>query len=461
LKKKLLLFSFLIVCLSAFAQQQISTFNLSHLNDFSRLNPAYIGDSRFELTILPFSSNIYSNGPTYRDFIGKRGEGNVLTYPSNKLNFEQGNSLNVGSVIETFRFVYNTKNWSISLHHGSTAKGIIDYSGALLSVAIQGNAPFIGQSIPLDTDFSVFSYEEIGIGGAFKKGGFTIGGRLKYLSGHSAAITRRSKVSLLTEDDIYQLSLNTDIAIDIAGQKGSALEKFNFGPLDLDFSNEENVLIKAPSLLFNLNNDLFNFSGNHGVGFDLGLSWKINDQWLVNLSALDFGKINWKDSPRNYTTKETFEFDGLSLGKLTFDGAEIFSFDELQDSLDILNFSKTSESFSTTLPAQFYLGVSFDLSKQWRFGGTVYHTNFQNTPFTALSLGANYQLHETFNIGISYSAMNEESFLLGINAAFDVGPVQLFVVTDNIVSAFKVEESRTLNARVGLSFSFGALEVPE
>lgn len=461
MKRQLLLFSFLFLCLSANAQQQISQFNLTHLNDQSSLNPAYVGDSRFELTVFPISSNLYSNGPTYRDFIGARTSDNVLTYPSSKLNFDQGNILRIGSAVETFRFVYNEKNWSIALHHAAKAKGIIDYSGSLLSVAIQGNAPFIGQDTPLNTDFSAFSYEEIGIGGAFKKGNFTIGGRVKYLSGHSAAITRKGALSLLTDDDIYQLSLNADLAIDVAGQKGSTLNEFNFGPIDLNFSSKEDVLIQSPSLLFNLDNDLFNFSGNHGVAIELGFVWQINDQFKLNFSALDIGKINWKDSPRNYTAQETFEFDGLSLGQLTFDGNETFSFDSVQDSVDIINFTKTTESFSTTLPAQFYLGLGYDLNDRWHFGGTLYHTNFQNTPFTALSFGANYQLHEAFNIGLSYGIMNSESFLLGLNATLDIGPVQLFAVTDNILGAFKVEDSRTLNARVGVSLSFGGIEVEE
>ena len=102
---------------------------------------------------------------------------------------------------------------------------------------------------------------------------------------------------------------------------------------------------------------------------------------------------------------------------------------------------------------------SFHQNDLWHFGSTLYHTNFQNTSFTALSLGANYQLSDALNIGLSYGIMNEESFLLGLNASLEVGPAQLFAVTDNILGVFKVEESRTLNARVGVSFSFGEIEI--
>lgn len=455
MKKKLLFFPFLLFSLLGIAQQSLSLYNLSHLNNQSSLNPAYIGDHTFELTLFPISSNAYSNGPTYLDFIGKRESNNVLTYPSERLSLDQNNLFRANASIETFNLVYNQKNWAISLHHAAKSQGIIDYSGALLSVAIQGNAPFIGQNLPLNTDFSVFSYEEVGLGGAIKLGTFQVGGKIKYLSGQAAAITRRGQLSLFTDPDIYQLSLDTDLKIDVAGQAGNGLNEFNFGPIDLNFSEQENVLIQSPNLLFNWNNDLFNFSGNHGVAFDVGFFWQFNQRLALTFSALDIGKINWKDSPRNYTANQTFEFDGLNLGQLTFDGAETFTFNQVQDSLDIIQFNRTTNTFSTTLPAQFYLGIGYDLNENWRLGGTAYYTKFQNNSFSALSLAINYQFHPSVNVGFSYGMMNEDHFLLGLNAALDLGPLQLFALTDNILGAFQVEDSRTLNAKVGISFSFG------
>jgi len=429
-------------------------FGLNHLVDQSAINPSYIGYNQFEFTLFPITSNIYSNGPTYQDFIGNRVSDNVLRYPEEALSFGQTNILNIGSDIETFRFIYNQKNWSISLHHAARTKGNLNYSGALLAVAIQGNAPFIGQNLSLNTDFSAFSYEELGIGGAIKFNQFQIGGRLKYLSGHSAAITRQSNISLLTDDDIYQLSLDMDVEVDIAGENGD-LSAFNFGPIGLNFTDDEAVLIQAPSLLFNLNDDLFNFSDNHGFAFDLGIDWHISEQLQLTASALDIGKINWKDNAKNYTANQIFEFDGLSLGQLTFDGEEVISFDSVEDSLDIVDFVGVNQAFSTTLPAQFYLGLGYTLNDKWHFNSTFYYTSFQDNDFTALSLGTNYQIHESLNIGATVGLMNEASLVVGVNAALEIGPLQLFALTDNVFGLFDLKDNRTINARVGVGFSFG------
>lgn len=454
MKRQLLLFCFFFIFFVSYSQDQLNLFGLRHLVDQQTVNPTYIGENRWEMTLFPVASSIYSNGPTYQDFIDNRISDNVLRYPEDKLSFGQENLLNVRSNIGTFRFIYNQQNWSLSVHHVARTIGNLDYSGALLAVAIKGNGPFIGQNLSLNTDFSAFSYEEIGVGGAIKLGKFQIGGRFKYLSGHSAAITRKSDISLLTDDDIYQLILDTNIEVDIASQNDD-LSTFNFGPIGLDFTNNNEVLVAAPSILFNLNDDLFNFSGNHGFAFDLGLDWQINEHLNLTISALDLGRINWTTHTKNYTANQLFEFDGLSLGQLSFDGEEILSFDSVQDSLDIIDFIGNSKDFSTNLSAQFYLGLNYTLNDQLYFYTTIYSSFFRGNTVSALSLGTNYQIHKYLNIGTNVSLMNQSALVMGLNASLTFGPLQLFALTDNAFGIFNLTDNRTINARVGIGFKFG------
>ncbi|MEM1122980.1 MAG: DUF5723 family protein [Bacteroidota bacterium] len=455
MKQPILLFFAFFLAFSAKAQQPITLFNAPHLTDNSSVNPAYLGTSQWELVVLPLTSTIYSDGPTFNDFITKKDGRNVLTYPAAELSFDQNNLFQASTTVETFRLIYNHKDWSIALHHASIAEGRMNYSGALLAVAIQGNAPFIGQNIALDTDFSALSYEEVGISGALELGKLTIGGRLKLLAGHSTAKTRKGQLSLRTDDDIYQLSLDADLAIDVAGPTNGDLTTFNFGPLDLNFSNNSDVLIPSPNFLFNYNNNLFNFGSNSGMAFDFGATWRMSDQWGLSFSALNIGRINWTDNPRNYTANEVFEFDGINLGRLTFNDDEGFVFDNISDSLDILQFDKTTEAFVTNLPAQFFLGLDYEPNEKWRFGATAYHRQILNNSFSALALSGNFQIIKTVNIGLAYSLMNQNYSLLGGNVALNLGPIQLYALTDNLLGLFHLAGSRTLNARVGLRLALG------
>lgn len=457
MKKNLLLFCFLVSGIFGYAQQDVSLFGLEHLVLNNKVNPAHSGDATFSLSLFPLSYNVYSNGPSYRDFIGQQeGNGqNVLTYPADKLAFGKENLLRVGNEIETFRFIYTQKNWSINAHHASKVNGLANYSGALAAVAINGNAGFIGQTIPLDTDVEFFSYEELGIGGAVDLGKIKIGGRVKYLSGHSAIATNQSRFSLHTDEEIYQLTLDTDIEFNAASSDGRDFSQFNFGPISYQTGSNQDAIVNTGNFLFDVSDDLFNFSGNSGIAFDLGINWQINDKLSLDVSALDLGKINWTEGAKQFKANESFEFDGLSLGTLTFDGDETISFDNAQDSLDIIQFTETNQDFSTTLPAQFYIGLAYQLNDKWRLNGTFYQSTFNNNSFTAAALGANVQIHPAFNLGATLTTMNEEAVLVGLNATVQAGPVQVFALTDNILGVFQPAEGRTLNARIGLGLEFG------
>jgi hypothetical protein len=458
LKRYILLLGLVFTFFAGKAQQNLSLFALNNLTDYSKVNPAYLGNHPIEISLFPLSYHLYSNKVTYRDFVNTseaRNASNILSFPEGKLMEGQGNILRASSEVATFRFVFNKNNWSFNVHHAARSNGVVNYSGNLAEMAIKGNAAFIGQKIPINTDFEILSFEELGIGAAYQFGKLKIGARFKYLLGHSLVQTTRSNASLLTDEEIYELTLSTDVAVEVAGSDEGDLSAFNFGPLGLDFTNKENVLIQSPLFLFDMGNDYFQFTKNRGVGFDFGLDWQINEQFSIAFSVLDIGKINWKESPRTFTANQDFNFDGLSLGQLSFDGSETISFDNLQDSFDIIEFAEKLSPFSTNLPSQFYLAGQYQLNATWRFYTTLYRRNFANEAFNALSLGANYQITKQLNIGASYSIMNESMALLGLNATFEAGPFQFYALTDNIFGVLQPKESTTLNARVGIAFRFG------
>ena len=64
------------------------------------------------------------------------------------------------------------------------------------------------------------------------------------------------------------------------------------------------------------------------------------------------------------------------------------------------------------------------------------------------------QLLSWLNLGASYAFRSETFDNLGINATVKVGPVQVFSVTDNIISALRPKDSHSANVRVGLNLLF-------
>ena len=458
LKKRLLFVCFFLFSLIVWGQQDLSLFSLHKVLTNNRLNPAQIGNFRFGIGLPQIASNVYFNGPPYLDFVGKNEStaANNFDIALGKVK-ERDNFLRAGAEVQTFQFIYNKKNWSINVHHASRSSGLIQFPRDLLELAWKGNTAFIGKTATIGTDFDVFSYEEIGIGGAVNFGKFNFGARIKYLSGHSVLSTTRSNISLYTDDDIYQAALNMDFQLNVADTDNGDLTRFSFGPIGLDFTDTDVLVLQLPRLLFDLNDKTFSpfQKGNHGVAFDLGIQWAINDQFLLTFSALDLGSIQWNRHQQNFIANRTFTYEGLNIGRITFDGTDSIDFSNAQDSLKILEFEKTQKSFSTPLPAQFYLGLSYQLNDKWQFNGLLYHTRFEKKDFSALTIGANYQIHRILNLGARYVLRNEERFLLGVNAALQLGPVQIFAATDNVLGIFRPLEASTLNGRVGLGLTFG------
>ncbi len=458
-QKRFLFACFLLTCFTSWSQEDLHLFSLNNLVANSRLNPAQIGDFRYGIGLPLIASNVYFNGPPYLDFVGKNESKTVSNFDIALGKIERTNNfLRAGSTIQTFQFIYNAQNWSVNIHHAAKSNGLIQFPGELLELAWKGNAAFIGKTATIGPDFDIFSYEEVGIGGAVDIGKINIGARIKYLSGHSVLSTTRSNVSLYTDEDIYQAELEMDFQLNAADTDNADLSRFNFGPIGLDFTDTDVLILQTPRLLFDLNEDLFSVfqKGNHGLAFDLGIQWAVNDQFSVAFSALDIGNIKWNHHQQNFTANRTFSYNGLNIGRITFDGEDTIDFSGAQDSLDILEFEKAANVFTTQLPAQFYLGLTYELNERWRFNATLYHTSFKKNAFSAFSIGANYQVHRILNLGTSYVIRNEAHFLLGLNAVLQLGPFQIFTATDNILGVFRPLKASTINGSLGVGLTFGS-----
>ena len=51
--------------------------------------------------------------------------------------------------------------------------------------------------------------------------------------------------------------------------------------------------------------------GGFGMDFDLGATYKINDDWTVSAALIDLGFISWSNNVQAANKQETFEFDGF------------------------------------------------------------------------------------------------------------------------------------------------------
>lgn len=455
---RLNVFAFLIIISQALAaQQDLSLPHLWHLGQQNSINPASSQDSTYYINIPDLATTFQYSEPNLSDIVRKEGNDQVADINrAIQLLHPTDNEVTISFSAQTYRLMYNTPKWSIQQFQKTRFQGDMQYPKALAQLGWQGNASFIGQSLDIAPSFEVFSYQEAGIGGSYQLGKWRVGATLKLLAGIGVAKSQRASATLRTDEDIYQLELETDYEV-VAADYDNSDSFVNFGLVNLDFADISLLSFRLPDINFDVSKALLNARGarNRGIAFDFGAVYELNDQWRFGLSVLDIGRIKWKDNAYQYTSKETTSFDGVNLGRIDFASSEeIFSFDNLKDTLEqVVQFTKTPTTFKTSLAAQTYFSTQYQYNSQWNFGLALYGRFGKNDTWGS-SIAANYQWQRFLNIGLLYALEENDWDNLGLNVTLRIGPFQLYGMTNNLITLFQPRQLSNQTARVGMALIF-------
>jgi outer membrane biosynthesis protein TonB len=73
----------------------------------------------------------------------------------------------------------------------------------------------------------------------------------------------------------------------------------------------------------------------------------------------------------------------------------------------------------------------------------------------AFSLGVQTRVKRLLQLGVNYSIYNRNAFNLGAGMGLNLGPLQIFLASDNILSAVSFQNAQNAHANLGLSLAFG------
>lgn len=381
------------------------------------INPSAMPNYRFTL------SGDFNQG-FYNSFGGVKLENNKLvTGNSNASEYFMSNSQwNVAML------GLRLKNTFINASFNLRSLNYLQLSGDGLQLALQGNAPYIGQTVAINPDIQFINYNETNIGIAHQFGKLSLGAKLKYLNGISAISSSKTNLSLKTDSDIYQLTLNTDYELYTAPSKS----------IDDLIDGVESVkdLIKG-----------------NGVGFDFGASYQVNDKIKVAASYLDAGNIKWKGT--KHSSKVQTSYNGIDATNVFTKNESLDIAINLDTLINRLNFQSTdNQEFSTKTPSSWFLSGSYQISEKLGLSAMYANTSFQNQSSNAMIINGQYQLLSFLNIGLS-GGMRNSSPILGANFTLEKGMFQVFALSDNLLGLIKPLESSNVNGRIGLCLRFG------
>ncbi len=444
-------FLFIILLNSNLLSQNNTAYWMKHLPQQINENPAKQLDCKFfiELPVTPnFSLNAFHSGfsineatmphPTAIDsFMPDLDVIESVLKDVNDINFETNFSiLNMGLALPNDFYITFGINYKI-YENFRYPKDLIELR--------RGNYREDGTPLSFDFVQNFMVHREI-FAGVSKEvfPGLTIGGRLKFLSGCVNLKANKMKIDWYTEthqDSMYDWTFDSDFDISTST------------PVEWEFEYDDQDQISGIAYDSTYTDDIGSnvtdliFPGNGGFAIDLGAEYLLYDRFLFSASLIDFGFIKWKTNPVILTQQASFTFSGLDIGKYigsiedaTTDvdstlGDRIKN-DMIDTLLKVFNPDIEKTAYTTRLNTKIYLGANFALY-DWLDFGLLYRGAFSNKSlYSSYTISANTNFFKGWSYSLSYSIMDGLYNNLGMGLAYKVGPVQMYLITDNFSVPF-------------------------
>ena len=437
--KKVLIIASAIGCIvsASYAQVGTSIGFFENLPQRVYANPALAPNANWNIGVPALSG-------TYLE------HGNNWFNPDEILSIDQNGSatLNAESILNE---IDETANIGQSLYNeiihvgfylGKSRKNYIHFRAAertsfmlsiprdLLKLGVYGNARtelFENSTADFsDLNLSLNHYREYAIGfgreiNEWLRAGITA----KYLYGMENIETEIDNFSLRTNPQTYDLSTNGRMDLRTSGL---------YGLIEDDaVSNFEDI----PNYIYGLN--------NNGFGLDLGVTGVFFQDLEIQVSALDIGWIKWRSDVASYSVDDaSYLYTGVDLTGILFDEENFdenleAELDSIADDLEELFLpDRETDSYTTTLEGRMRYAAAYDFENLIGLKGSVWasfsHSLKNGLSRNVLGLGYTHRFGNWSEVTLNLNGRNMESFSMGAGFAANAGPIQLYVLLNNLFS---------------------------
>ena len=220
-----------LVGFSAIAQD-ISIYMMDSVYARTDVNPAFRFSNNLVFDLPGISAGAFTNGVTIGDLLIENGGLNELKLKEgmedvNDINYVTGNM-----AVNIIGVGLNMGKWQLSIGYNWHYQGSINYTKDIFLLAANGNAPYIGETLDVGPELLLQSYHEVYIGASYQMSNITLGARIKLLSGINDISTDNASIKLTTEEEIYQLRVESDYVLNTTG-----IVDYN-GIKDVDIDND-------------------------------------------------------------------------------------------------------------------------------------------------------------------------------------------------------------------------------
>lgn len=444
--KRIVIFNLAIVGLVSMVsgQHNLTMYNMHTLPQRIQVNPSAVPDSRFFISMPGLASVhfLYGNdGFKLKNVVTVDDSNRLVIHPMSFYNsLNKNNIISLNTDYDIINFGFKLRKSYITMSLGEKIKNQVSFPKDFFGLFIVGNAgDNLGRDMNFNFGFDVMAYNDISAtySRAFLKDKLRLGVKGSYLNGILNINTERSDLIFNTNADDFHYTVRTDIKVNTS----SIMDTLNGN-------------FKADNFDYNVLK-----SRNRGMAAGIGATYQLAPKIILSASIIDLGFINWKDNVQNYETVDKdkkVEYYGLKMNDFFSDNPNTdSSFKAILDTLTSkLKLKNTYKGYRTNLPASFYLGGNFWLTKRHNFGVLFFGNYYQKKLNPAITLSYNGKLTRVFGISVSYSMINKSFVNGGVGFTLNGGPFQYYVVADNVLGMIKYKNANTVDIRTGINFTF-------
>ena len=298
----------------------------------------------------------------------------------------------------------------------------------------------------------------------------TLGARAKIYSSIFQFQSINNSGSFITrpgQNNIYESAINADMQLQTGGIRGF------YDIFEADTGTEQ-------SDVASLFTKRAFFGGNLGLGLDLGFSYELNTQTTVTGSVLDLGFINNSKDVWNYTFSGSTVTDGISVFlPEDIDNVDNDLWQELLDEIEeALPNGENESGYISWRPVKVYGSIRYDFGQGGNpvfdnCGCAVNASGGTNRDYYRNSLGGQlfmmkrprgvqaaltgfYQRRfgRVASLKATYTVDKYSFTNIGLGANFQLGPVNFYVLADNLLSYSNIADSHYASLQFGFNIIY-------
>jgi len=205
---------------------------------------------------------------------------------------------------------------------------------------------------------------------------------------------------------------------------------------------------------------------NPGLGFDLGINYKANENIQLSASINDLGIIYWNRNTTSFTADGEYRWNGIDIsGPLNLE-----TFKNLRESNSLVAFRDTflngliqpsNDSYITNSPISFNAGANIKINDRLSLATTIETYYFSNFNKFNLAFAGIFKPWNRFSLTSGLMFSNRAFLSIPISLAYNGKLINASVSTYNSIGLLLPQSSKYFGGHINLSFNLSRLKIPK